>query len=240
MGARCVARADRHHLDHTAVVASTAECGRGGVGRPDPLAVAALGAVDRAASDDLYTRDDSMKRPQQEALLATLASRFAEHMARHPEVRWAEVLVRLEANPKKLVPLQAMEESGGEPDVIGQDATSGEYIFCDCSAESPNGRRSLCYDRAGLESRKEHRPETSAIERATAMGIEVLTEEEYRALQAVGPVDCKTSSWLRTPPEIRKRGGAIFGDRRFGRVFVYHNGAQSYYAGRGFRGTLRV
>jgi hypothetical protein len=147
---------------------------------------------------------------------------------------------KLQAVPEKLWSLHEMEKTGGEPDVIGYDERTGEYIFCDCSAESPKGRVSLCYDREGLESRKENKPANSAIELAAQMGIELLTEAEYQALQKLGTFDVKTSSWLKTPPEIRKLGGSIFGDRRFGRVFVYHNGAQSYYAGRGFRGSLRV
>jgi Protein of unknown function (DUF4256) len=174
------------------------------------------------------------------ALLATLQQRFEKHTKRHPKLAWATVLARLEGAPKKLAALAAMEESGGEPDVTGHDPKSGEVTFTDSAAESPAGRRSCCYDREGLESRKEHRPEHSAVELAEAMGVELLDEAQYRALQELGTFDAKTSSWLKTPGDIRKLGGAIFGDWRYGRVFVYHNGAQSYYAARGFRGMLRV
>jgi hypothetical protein len=175
-----------------------------------------------------------------EELIETLKTRFEDNMTRHPGLDWAAVQARIEANPEKLWSLTQMEHTGGEPDVVGYDEKSREFIFVDCSAESPSGRRSLCYDRAGLESRKEHRPESTAVDKAEAMGIEILSEDEYRHLQTLGKFDAKTSSWLKTPPEIRKLGGAIFGDFRFGRVFVYHNGAQSYYGGRGFRGLLRV
>ncbi len=175
-----------------------------------------------------------------EALLATLQARFEKHAERHEGIAWPEVLAHLEARPEKLGSLRGMEESGGEPDVTGRDATTGELIFTDCSPETPKGRVSLCYDRDGWESRKEHRPKDTAMDLAAAMGIELLTAEEYRALQELGEFDLKTSSWLLTPPDIRKLGGALFGDRRFGHVFIYHNGAQSYYAVRGFRGKLRV
>ena len=181
-----------------------------------------------------------MATGQSEELLEILKSRFQEHPARHPGLDWAAVQAKLDANPEKLWSLAQMEHSGGEPDVVGYDAQSKEFIFVDCSAESPSGRRSVCYDRAGLESRKEHRPENTAADMAAAMGISILTEEQYRYLQTLGTFDAKTSSWLDTPTEIRKLGGAIFADFRFGRVFVYHNGAQSYYGGRGFRGVLRV
>ncbi|HEU4852379.1 MAG TPA: DUF4256 domain-containing protein [Telluria sp.] len=181
-----------------------------------------------------------MNPDHSEELLNVLETRFKKHMSRHPGLEWAEVLARLEANPEKLWSLAQMEHSGGEPDVVGFDQRSGEFVFVDCSAESPAGRRSVCYDRAGLESRKEHRPENTAADLAAAMGIEILDEEQYRHLQTLGQFDLKTSSWLKTPPEIRKLGGAIFADVRYGRVFVYHNGAQSYYAGRAFRGVLRV
>lgn len=181
-----------------------------------------------------------MKSGPNEELIDTLKSRFEGNMQRHPGLDWDAVQAKIEANPEKLWSLVQMEHTGGEPDVVGFDAQSGEFIFADCSAESPSGRRSICYDRAGLESRKEHRPESSAQDMAEAMGIEILTEDEYRHLQTLGTFDSKTSSWLRTPAEIRKLGGAIFGDFRFGRVFVYHNGAQSYYGGRGFRGALKV
>jgi hypothetical protein len=182
----------------------------------------------------------SLKAKQREELLETLNARFEKNMHRHPGLDWAKVQARLEASAEKLWSLHEMESTGGEPDVVGHDKKQGEYTFYDCSAESPKGRRSVCYDREGLESRKEHRPENSAMDMAAAMGIEILTEEQYRELQKLGPFDLKTSSWLKTPAEIRKLGGAIFGDYRYGNVFVYHNGAQSYYAARGFRGSLRV
>jgi len=173
-------------------------------------------------------------------LLKTLEARFEENIDRHQGLEWDKVQARLEASPAKLWSLAEMERTGGEPDVVGQDPKTGEYLFFDCSAESPTGRRSLCYDRAGLESRKEHQPENSALDLAAEMGIELLTEEQYRDLQKLGKFDRKTSSWLKTPAEIRKLGGAIFGDYRYGQVFVYHNGAQSYYGARAFRGSLRV
>ena len=175
-----------------------------------------------------------------EELLKVLKARFEKNMNRHKGLEWAKVQTRLEAHPKKLRSLQEMESTGGEPDVVGQDKKTGEYIFYDCSADSPKGRRSFCYDPEALESRKEAKPKDSAVGMATAMGIELLTEEEFGDLQKLGEFDTKTSSWLKTPPEVRKLGGAIFGDRRFNRVFVYHNGAESYYAGRGFRGSLRI
>lgn len=177
---------------------------------------------------------------EREELLRTLEVRFEEHRPRHEGIDWAEVRARLESQPAALKALREMEASGGEPDVIGRDAESGRFVFCDCSAESPAGRRSLCYDGEALESRKEHKPAGSAVERAAAMGIELLDEEEYRALQELGAFDTKTSSWIRTPSEVRALGGALYCDRRYGRIFVYHNGAQSYYAVRGFRGMLRV
>ena len=161
-------------------------------------------------------------------------------MILHEGLQWIQVIERLEAHPDKLWSLHEMEESGGEPDVVGKDAKTGEILFFDCSAESPKGRTSLCYDREGLESRKEHKPANSAMELAATMGIELLTEEQYRELQRLGNFDMKTSSWVKTPADIRKLGGALFGDRRFGHVFIYHNGAQSYYGARGFRGALRV
>jgi hypothetical protein len=173
-------------------------------------------------------------------LLDTLRERFEANMARHEGIQWAKVQARLEARPDKLRSLAEMERTGGEPDVVGQEEKTGEYLFYDCSAESPAGRRSLCYDDEALEARKKHKPEGSAVARAAEMGAELLTEEEYRGLQELGEFDAKTSSWLRTPAEIRALGGAIFGDYRFGRVFVYHNGAESYYAARGFRCVLRV
>ena len=177
---------------------------------------------------------------QREELLATLKARFEKNMNRHKGAEWAKVQAKLEANAEKLWSLNEMESSGGEPDVIGVDKKTGEYIFCDCAAESPNGRRSFCYDRAALDARKEHKPANNAVDMAAAIGIELLTEEEYRELQKLGEFDLKTSSWVKTPPEIRQLGGAIFCDLRFGRVFTYHNGAESYYAARGFRGWLRV
>ena len=181
-----------------------------------------------------------MNATMRDALIATLESRFTKHMPRHRDVTWADVRVRLERHAGALAVLQRMEETGGEPDVIGVDGTSGAVLFCDCSAESPAGRRSLCYDRAALDARKEAKPAGSAMELAESMGIEMLDETMYHALQALGAFDLKTSSWLRTPEDVRAKGGAIFGDRRYGRVFVYHNGVQSYYAARGFRGLLRV
>lgn len=175
-----------------------------------------------------------------QALLATLQARFEQHMPRHPELAWADVQARLAATPDKLWSLHAMESTGGEPDVVGYDQATGGYIFYDCAAESPNGRRNVCYDHAGLMSRKENRPENNALDMAAAMGVALLTEAQYRELQTLGEFDMKTSSWLETPAAIRKLGGALFGDRRYDHVFVYHNGAQSYYAARGFRGALRV
>lgn len=177
---------------------------------------------------------------EREQLLGILNDRFEKYMNRHKGLEWARIQARLEMYPEKLRILHEMERTGGEPDVIGFDKETGEYLFCDCSPESPKGRRSLCYDREAREARREHKPKNSAIEMATTMGIELLTEEEYRTLQEFGPFDTKTSSWLKTPDTIRKLGGAIFGDFRYGRVFVYHNSAESYYASRGFRGLLRV
>jgi hypothetical protein len=177
---------------------------------------------------------------QREELLRTLKARFEKNMNRHEGIEWAEVQVKLEANTEKLWSLNEMEVTGGEPDVVSHDKKTGEYTFCDCSAESPKGRRNVCYDREAMESRKEHKPENNAIDMAAAMGIELLTEEEYRELQKRGNFDTKTSSWVKTPSKIRKLGGAIFCDRRYDTVFVYHNGAESYYTARGFRGSLRV
>lgn len=177
---------------------------------------------------------------QSEELLKTLKARFDKNMNRHKGVSWKYILTKLEAQPDKLWSLSEMESTGGEPDVIGYDKKKDEYIFCDCSAESPNGRRSLCYDGAALKSRKANKPIGSAQELAATMGVDILTEEQYRELQKLGPFDAKTSSWLETPTDIRKLGGAIFGDFRFGTVFIYHNGAESYYAGRAFRGMLRI
>jgi len=177
---------------------------------------------------------------QSEALLTALKARFEKNMNRHQGLEWAKVRAKLEANADKLWSLNEMERTGGEPDVVGHDRQTGEYIFMDCSPESPKGRTSVCYDREGLESRKEHRPKNTAMDMAAAMSIELLTEEQYLELQKVGNFDTKTSSWVKTPADIRKLGGALYCDRRYGRVFVGHNGAQSYYSARGFRGSLRV
>ncbi|HVD98898.1 MAG TPA: DUF4256 domain-containing protein [Cytophagaceae bacterium] len=183
---------------------------------------------------------NKLSSAQREELIKTLKSRFEKNTKRHKGLDWADVQAKLEANADKLWSLQAMEETGGEPDVIGYDKKAKEFIFCDCSAESPKGRRSICYDRKAWESRKEHKPENTAMDMAAEIGIEILTEEEYRALQQLGEFDTKTSSWIITPAEIRKLGGALFCDRRYDTVFTYHNGAESYYAARGFRGSLRV
>jgi hypothetical protein len=177
---------------------------------------------------------------QSEELINALKTRFERNMNRHKGIAWAKVQAKLEANVDKLWSLSEMERTGGEPDVVGQDNKSGEFIFYDCSDESPKGRRSICYDRQALESRKEHKPENSVLDRANEMGIELLSEEQYRELQQLGDFDRKTSSWVKTPAEIRNLGGALFCDRRYDHVFVYHNGADSYYANRGFRGLLRV
>lgn len=177
---------------------------------------------------------------QSEELLSALKTRFEKNMHRHQSLKWTTVEAKLAANPAKLWSLFEMERTGGEPDVVGFDKASGEYIFYDCSPETPNGRRSICYDREGLASRKENKPENNALEMASAMGIEILTEEEYRGLQKLGEFDTKTSSWIKTPADIRNLGGALFCDRRYNHIFVYHNGASSYYSARGFRGSLRV
>ena len=177
---------------------------------------------------------------QREELLQALQARFEKNKLRHEEIEWAPVQAKLEGNPEKLWSLYEMERTGGEPDVVGFDQQTDEYLFYDCAAESPKGRRSVCYDHEALESRKEHKPENSAVEMAADMGITLLTEEQYRELQQLGNFDTKTSSWVKTPAAIRKLGGALFGDRRYGQVFVYHNGAESYYAARAFRGALRV
>jgi hypothetical protein len=177
---------------------------------------------------------------QREEFLATLKTRFDENKGRHKGIQWSDVMAKLECQPGKLWSIARMEETGGEPDVIGLDKKTGEYLFADCSTETPKGRRSVCYDREGLESRKEFKPDDTAADLADAMGIEMLDEEQYRNLQQLGDFDLKTSSWLKTPAEIRKLGGAIFGDKRYGRVFIYHNGAQSYYGSRGFRGMVRI
>jgi hypothetical protein len=184
--------------------------------------------------------NDALSPERREEILRGLNARFEKNMNRHPGLDWSKIQARLEAHPEKIWSLREMERTGGEPDVVGYDDTTGEYIFYDCSPESPAGRRSLCYDRQALESRKANQPENSALDLAADMGIELLTEEQYRSLQALGEFDLKTSSWVKTPAEIRKLGGALFCDRRYNQVFVYHNGAESYYAARGFRGLLRV
>ena len=182
----------------------------------------------------------SIKATDGEELLATLKARFENNMNRHKGLTWSDVQKKLESNPEKLASLHEMEETGGEPDVVAHDKRTGEYKFLDCSAESPSGRRSLCYDGEALAARKENKPKGNAIDTAAAMGIELLTEDEYRELQKLGSFDTKTSSWVQTPSAIRKRGGALFCDRRYDHVFTYHNGADSYYAARGFRGSLKV
>jgi len=182
----------------------------------------------------------NLSKKQRDELLRALKARFEKNMKRHKGLAWAGVQAKLEANAERLWSLHEMERTGGEPDIVGQDKKTREYIFYDCSAESPKGRRSLCYDREALESRKEFKPENNAMDMAAAMGIELLTEEQYRELQKLGNFDTKTSSWVKTPSAIRKLGGAVFCDRRYDTVFLYHNGAESYYGGRGFRGSLRV
>lgn len=182
----------------------------------------------------------TVTQKQREDLLKTLKARFEKNMTRHKGLAWADVQARLESKPEKISSLQQMESSGGEPDVVGHDKKTGEYIFYDCAAESPKERRSLCYDREALNSRKENKPKGNAVDLAAAIGIELLTEEQYRELQKLGEFDLKTSSWVQTPAKVRKLGGALFCDRRFDTVFTYHNGAESYYAARGFRGSLRV
>lgn len=177
---------------------------------------------------------------ERDALLETLKARFEKHMKRHQGLAWEDVQARLQAHPEKLWSLHEMERTGGEPDVVGRDSKTGEYVFYDCAEESPQGRRSICYDHEALEARKANKPADSAVNMAESMGIRLLTEEEYQALQKLGTFDTKTSSWIETPEDIRKRRGALFGDWRYGRVFVYHNGADSYYAARGFRGVLKV
>ena len=181
-----------------------------------------------------------LSQEQRNVLIRALKVRFEKNMNRHKGLEWAKIQAKLDANSEKLWSLHEMERTGGEPDVVGYDSKTGEYIFYDCAVESPKGRRSVCYDREGLESRKEHKPENNAVDVAAAMGIELLTEEQYRELQKLGNFDTKTTSWVKTPPEIRKLGGALFCDRRYDHVFVYHNGAESYYGSRGFRGSLRV
>ena len=190
--------------------------------------------------NNMKTKKKELSPKLREELLAALKSRFEKNMNRHRGLEWAKVQARLEANAERLWSLHEMELTGGEPDVVGHDKGTGEYVFYDCSAESPKGRTSVCYDREGLESRREHKPANNAMDMAAAMGVELLTEEEYGELQKLGEFDTKTSSWVRTPAHIRKLGGALFCDRRYGRVFVGHNGAQSYYSARAFRGSLRV
>ena len=190
--------------------------------------------------DNIKGNKKKLSAEQREEILRALKARFEKNMNRHKGLEWAKVKARLEANAEKLWSLREMERTGGEPDVVGHDKKTGEYIFNDCSVESPKGRTSLCYDREALDSRKEHKPKNSVMDMAAAMGIELLTEEQYLDLQKLGEFDLKTSSWVKTPAEIRKLGGALYGDRRYGRVFVGHNGAQSYYGVRAFRGSLRV
>src|SRR6202140_4510869 len=189
---------------------------------------------------NINSNKEDLSPEQRGELLGALKARFEKNMNRHKGLEWAKIRAKLEANTEKLWSLNEMERTGGEPDVVGHDKKKGAYIFYDCSAESPKGRRSVCYDRESLESRKEHKPENNAINMADAMGIELLTEEQYRELQKLGTFDTKTSSWVKTPSDIRKLGGALFCDRRYGTVFVYHTGAESYYAARGFRGSLWV
>ncbi|GAB3800557.1 DUF4256 domain-containing protein [Spirosoma humi] len=184
--------------------------------------------------------DKSLSIEEGQELISTLKARFEKNTNRHAGMQWTPIAAKLQAAPDKLASLYEMEKTGGEPDVIGQDEKTGEYLFCDCSPESPKGRRSVCYDRQAQESRKEHKPETNAVDMAAAMGVDLLTQDQYRALQQLGKFDTKTSSWLQTPSEIRTLGGAIFGDCRYGQVFVYHNGAESYYGVRGFRGYLKL
>src|SRR5436309_6861447 len=190
--------------------------------------------------NSIKSNKKSLSSEQREELLGVLKTRFEKNMNRHKGLEWAEVRAKLEANGEKLWSLHEMERTGGEPDVVDQDKKTGEYVFCDCSAETPKGRTSVCYDREGLDSRKEHRPKNTAMDMAAAMGIELLTEEEYQELQKLGNFDTKTSSWVKTTAEIRKLGGALYCDRRYGHVFVGHNGAQPYYSARAFRGSLRV
>jgi hypothetical protein len=188
----------------------------------------------------MNTKNNTLSATESQELLATLKTRFEKNMTRHTGLEWAKVQAKLDANTDKLWSLGEMERTGGEPDVVGYDQKTGEFLFYDSSAETPKDRRNLCYDRAALEARKEFKPKDSALDVAAAMGIEILTEEEYRSLQTLGKFDTKTSSWVKTPAEIRKLGGALFCDRRYDHVFTYHNGAESYYGARGFRGSLRV
>lgn len=188
----------------------------------------------------MNNKEKELSLRQREELLRILEARFDQHTNRHPGLAWAWVQARLEAAPDKLWSLYEMERTGGEPDVVADDQRPGDYLICDCSAESPPGRRSVCYDRPGQDARKAHKPENNALDMAAAMGIDLLTEAQYRALQRVGPFDRKTSSWVQTPAAVRQLGGALFADYRYGQVFVYHNGAESYYSARGFRGSLRL
>ncbi|MBV9731875.1 MAG: DUF4256 domain-containing protein [Verrucomicrobia bacterium] len=189
---------------------------------------------------NVSSKEKVLSPEQRKELLGAVKARFEKNMNRHKGLDWAKVQTRLEVNPGKLWSLNEMERTGGEPDVVGHDKKTGEYIFCDCSAETPKGRRNVCYDRDAQEARKEFKPEQNAMDMAAAMGVELLTEEQYRELQKLGNFDTKTSSWLKTPSDIRKLGGALFVDRRYNHVFVYHNGASSYFGGRAFRGSLRV
>ena len=210
---------------------------------PNSHPVESAGIWIQALTEDLgnmKTNNADLSPLRRDVLLGALKGRFEGNMARHRGLVWAKAQARLEARPDKLWSLAEMERTGGEPDVVGQDKKSGEYVFYDCSAQSPKGRVSFCYDRAALDSRKEHKPKNCVMDMAAAMGIELLTEEEYFALQKLGEFDTKSSSWVKTPADIRELGGAIYGDRRYGRVFIGHNGAESYYSGRGFRGSLRV
>jgi hypothetical protein len=203
-----------------------------------------IGLTRHSNKKEVYMKEVETKKElspkQREGLLRTLKARFEKNMNRHKGLEWAKVQAKLEANAEKLWSLNEMERTGGEPDVVGHDKKTGEYVFFDCSAESPEGRRSVCYDREGLDSRKEHKPKNNAMDMAAAMGIELLTEEQYQELQKLGNFDTKTSSWVKAPADIRKLGGALFGDRRYGRVFVYQNSAPCYYRVRAFRGSLRV
>jgi hypothetical protein len=210
-----------------------------GAGTPDEKTQEAT-TMRAAKTRSTNTYKNDLSLDQRKELYKTWKARFETNMNRHRGLEWAQVQARLEANAEKLWSLREMERTGGDPDVVGHDKKTGEYIFYDCSAESPKGRRSVCYDREALESRKEHKPEDNAVDMAAAMGIELLTEERYRELQKLGNFDTKTSSWVKTPSDIRKLGGALFCDRRYDSVFVYHNGAESYYAARAFRGSLRV
>lgn len=217
--------------------------GPGGFNASDPAYGVALRAAGRVSLPSMKrdkNKPDELSPEALETLLGVLKSRFEKNPERHKGLAWPAVRARLEAHPHKLRSLHEMERSGGEPDVTGHDKKTGACVFVDCSAETPKGRVSVCYDREGLESRKEHKPETSAMDMAAAMGVELLTEEEYHGLQKLGDFDTKTSSWVKSPAAIRERGGALYGERRYGRVFIGHNGAQSYYAVRGFRGILKV